>query len=836
MRISSYASRLVFGVGVLLAACAASAQSVPLKKEVPRAVSASFDLGRTNSERPLHLTISLNPSDPEGLKHYADGVSDPTNPNYRKFLTPEQVCSMFGPKERAIKAVLAYLENRGMQITGVARHGLAIFATSSVHSAEKAFGTEIHDFCGPDLRPLHKGMSYQYYSYTSNPVVPAEIAGVVQNVSGLENYSRPMSLDLLTPSTTQTLYNSAPLTNLGNLGQGRTVGISNWDGYQLSNLPLFYTMFNLAAPTSGVGSNVSVVPLNGGNSGAFPMAEGDLDIQMVLSAAPLANVVIYDNGAPDLVGTLAQEASDNVCDIITESYGWNLDTATMISAHNIHLTMSAEGITYVAASGDYGTNLHGYVYPDIDPEVLVIGGTAAALTSSGTRSGEVGWSGSGGGWSTTNVPFNTLPTYQTRTSIPGLPTNLNYRLYPDVALVASGSGNANTGAYEFFYFGQLQNRYCGTSFSSPTFAGNLALVEQYAISNGGLKANSNGNQRFGRIQDILYGQKMRPDVWYDVTSGSNGNLPNGKASNAGIGWDFVTGLGAMDFNAFASTQLSGSTPNPVLTAPSAPTGLNAPARIGALFVNWVASAGATSYTLLRGTASGKETPYVTTVAPYYIDKAASHAVNYYYKVIANSSKGSSPVSAEARGLLPAIPPVPASLIATAGVTQISLSWRASSGADAYIVQRSNGSGTEQAFALVTSTSFVDQSAIAGVPYYYNVFARNQGGSSAPSNEAYAIAKLDPQGPSAPVLTAATAPPNISLTWTTSTSPSKLNVSYLLWCSPTQNGNFMMIDWTPTPSALVQFMGTETSAYFFVCAVDSKGHTSPASSIVYGSTK
>lgn len=836
MKIFGEGSRLVVGTSLLLAACAAPAQNVPLKKEIPTALSASLDLGRANAERPIRLTISLNPSDPDGLQKFADSVSDPASPNYRKFLTPEQVCSRFGPREQDIKAVRAYLENQGLKVTGVARHGLAIFASSSVHNAEHAFGTQIHDFYGPDQRPKFGHTSYHYYSYISKPVVPAEIARLVQNVSGLENYSRPMSRDLLTPSTTQSLYNSTPLADLGNLGQGRTIGISNWDGYQLSNLPLFYSMFNLAAPSGGVGSNVSVVPLNGGNSGSFPMAEGDLDIQMVLGSAPLANVIIYDNGAPDLVGTLAQEASDNVCDIITESYGWNVDTATMISAHNIHLTMSAEGITYMAASGDYGTNSHGYVYPNIDPEVLSIGGTAASLNPNGTRNSEVGWSGSGGGWSTTKVPFNTLPSYQTRNSIPGLPTNLNYRLYPDVSLVASGSGNSYAGAYEFFYFGQLQNRYCGTSFSSPTFAGNLALVEQYAISNGGLKPNSLGKQRFGRIQDILYGQKMRPDVWYDVTSGSNGTLPNGTPSNAGPGWDFVTGLGAIDFNAFAATQLTGSTPDPGMNVPAAPVGLNAPARIGALFVNWQASVGATSYTLLRGTAPGQETTFVTTVAPYYIDKTASHAVNYYYKVIANNSKGASPASAEAKAWLPTIPAVPASLNASAGVTQIQLSWKPSPGADFYIVQRSNGSGTEQLFAMVTTNSFVDRSPIAGVTYYYNVFARNQGGSSTPSNEAFAIAKPDPQGPTTPVLTAQTATPNISLTWTTSTDPNKLDVSYLLWCSPTQNGNYLMIDWTKTPSALVQFMGPSTSAYFFVCAVDSKGHTSPASAIVYGSTK
>ena len=56
------------------------------------------------------------------------------------------------------------------------------------------------------------------------------------------------------------------------------------------------------------------------------------------------------------------------------------------------------------------------------------------------------------------------------------------------------------------------------------------------------------------IQDLLYSQNGRSDVWFDVTSGSNGTLPNGSTSNAGAGWDFVTGWGAINFNGFVASQ------------------------------------------------------------------------------------------------------------------------------------------------------------------------------------------------------------------------------------------------------------------------------------------
>ena len=74
--------------------------------------------------------------------------------------------------------------------------------------------------------------------------------------------------------------------------------------------------------------------------------------------------------------------------------------------------MSAQGITYMAASGDSGTTLEPYSYPNYDPEVLMVGGTVATTDASGNRTSEPGWASGGGGWSTNTATFNTLPSWQ----------------------------------------------------------------------------------------------------------------------------------------------------------------------------------------------------------------------------------------------------------------------------------------------------------------------------------------------------------------------------------------------------------------------------------------
>src|SRR5262249_40686373 len=150
----------------------------------------------------------------------------------------------------------------------------------------------------------------------------------------------------------------------GSQGQGKNIAISNWDGYRLSNVPLYYSQYGLPTPPGGVGSNIHVVTISGGAGGGPPGAEGDHAIQMVLGMAPLCNFYIYDGGNSDLIGVLTREVNDNLADVISESYGWSLDSGTASSAHNLHLSMSAQGQTYMAASGDSGTSIEPYSYPD----------------------------------------------------------------------------------------------------------------------------------------------------------------------------------------------------------------------------------------------------------------------------------------------------------------------------------------------------------------------------------------------------------------------------------------------------------------------------------------
>ena len=560
---------VVSAFALLSIACASYAQverpEVAVAQDVPAAVRSAAFVAPANPFQLLNIAVTLPFRDPAGIQTFVDDVSDPSSPNYRKFLTPEQVGQRFGQSPETLAGIRNYLESYGFRTTLVAKNGISVMAFATVAQAERAFGTSINRYAR--MTPMGTD---EFYSNATNIGLPARFSSIVLNVSGLDNSVKPR-MRALTSNQTKSLYSLTNSYTGGGMGLGRKVGISNFDGFDLTNVPLFYAKMGLPSPAGGVGSNVHVVTVGSGSQSTKQNSEGDLDIQMVLSMAPLCDLYVYDGGPTDILQVLTQEVNDNVADVISESYGWGFNsTASANAAHQLHQSMSAQGITYMAASGDTGTTIEPYSYPNYDPEVLMVGGTIASVNSSGNRTSEIGWSGSGGGWATdavaAAVSFNKLPAYQKGT---GVPTNVNKRLGPDIALHAAGTSG---GAYQFYFQGALSGAYAGTSFSSPVFAGGLATAEQALIAAGGLPADGSGHRRFGRIQDLIYSQNGRADVWFDVLTGSSGTLPDGSEATAHQGWDFVTGWGAINFDAFVNSQLAIVAINTVTLSPSTVTG------------------------------------------------------------------------------------------------------------------------------------------------------------------------------------------------------------------------------------------------------------------------
>lgn len=519
-------------------------------------ISSSLLIGHKDTNDKIIVTLGITPADSQGLEQFAHDVSNPASPLYGKFLTPEQVGERFGISNAEYMSIVSYLQSEGFTIRDMAAQRFGIIAEATVGQAEHAFGTEINLYQALDANVAGNP---SYYAFSSPIKAPATIASRLVAVEGLESFTKPKHMSTLTPNLARALYGSSTMYTAGITGLGRTIGISNWDGVnQTLNGPVFYSTYALPTPAGGVGSNI-IRDTTAGNSGTSGVGEGDLDFQLPLGIAPLATMIIYDGGAGNLLGVLQKEANDNLADVISESYGWNISGGTLTSAHTWHTTMTAQGITYMCASGDSGTTLAPYYYPNMEPEVLSVGGTIAVVNGSGVRTSEQTWqlnaggAGWGGGGGYANIssfaPNNTLPTWQVGT---GVPTTILHRLVPDMSGHACGS-TGGSGAHRFAYGGSITTA-IGTSLSAPINAGGFAIVMQKLIALGGLPANGAGKRRMGRVQDTLYAQNGRTDVWFDVTTGGTiGTLPNGANALPTAKWDFATGWGAMNYGAFVDS-------------------------------------------------------------------------------------------------------------------------------------------------------------------------------------------------------------------------------------------------------------------------------------------
>ena len=323
--------------------------------------------------------------------------------------------------------------------------------------------------------------------------------------------------------------------------------------------------------------------------------EVSLDVEWAHATAPLANILLVTTPTAETLGVQGfqqmmnaeQYVVDNhLADVITQSFGageasFHNGLAALDNLRHAFVDAQANHVTVFASSGDGGTtniykepvkNPAAIPYPSVgwpasDPLVTAVGGTylcTNATTGVGVDSvsppsqcqsnpgvREVGWVGSGGGYSILfpRPAFQaTLPPGSTFVgSSAGAPgPNSNMRGVPDIAYQASsrtgvlvymteaatttsgtGCGGASPCSTGWYVVG-------GTSASSPQWAGLIAIADQMA------------GRDLGYINPALYkmayNHAMYASDFNDVTVGNNQttSIPGYSASK---GWDAVTGLG-----------------------------------------------------------------------------------------------------------------------------------------------------------------------------------------------------------------------------------------------------------------------------------------------------
>ncbi len=280
------------------------------------------------------------------------------------------------------------------------------------------------------------------------------------------------------------------------------------------DLNAFSRQFHLPACHAGNGC-LEVHRMNGttkSNSG-WSM-ETSLDVEWAHAIAPQAKILLVEAASGSATNLLAAiDYARKRSDVVAVSMSWGggeFPEETTLESHFI----GAPGTVFFASSGDNGA---GVSWPAVSPNVVGVGGTSLAFTTSAVK--ETAWDGSGGGVSA----FEKQPAYQTSYAIKKAG---GMRAVPDVsydadpasgyAIYWSKTAKAKNGWYTVG----------GTSAGAPQWAAIQALGQ--SASNERLYADKSSSKSAAYFRDI--------------TSGSNGDCTY--YCDAHRHYDYITGLGS----------------------------------------------------------------------------------------------------------------------------------------------------------------------------------------------------------------------------------------------------------------------------------------------------
>jgi subtilase family serine protease len=374
----------------------------------------------------------------------------------------------------------------------------------------------------------------------------------------------------LTPAQLAAAYDLGPLRQHGIDGAGQTIVIVDSFGSPTiaADLASFDAATGLPPPASlriiqPAGRVPAFRPTSSMTGWA---AETSLDVEWAHAMAPAAGIVLVETpvaetegaaGFPQIVTAEEYVLRHHLGGVISQSFGATEQTfaspAQLLGLRGAYELAARDGVTVLAASGDNGASgetlsQNGLYerpvveWPASDPLVTAVGGTALALTPSGTRlRPDTAWNESGGGRSA----IFSRPSYQDGVAA----TAGARRAIPDISMDASCA--SPVAVYETFPGsappgeGPWQTS-CGTSLATPLFAGIVALADQVA------------GHPLGLINPAIYEMsKAGAQGIVDVTSGGNtisfsqgGTSVTVPGFSAGPGYDLASGAGTVDAASF----------------------------------------------------------------------------------------------------------------------------------------------------------------------------------------------------------------------------------------------------------------------------------------------
>ena len=355
----------------------------------------NIDMGMATVSQPAHVTLVLQLHNQAALESYIQQTVTPGSPHFQQFLSTSQFAQQYGASDAEIAKVQAFLKKQGL--TGqVLANRMAIRATGTLDQFSKAFQTPIHKY-------VSRVSGQSFHSPATAPVLPAELANIVVNATGLSNEIKYRShritapkINGLQPAVTPTIrsrsatgnptatgqpgsytvgdvanfYNINPLYQHGVTGNGSTVAIVTLSNFYPADAVAYWDAIGLTTKPN----RITQIHVDGGGAIDGGSGETALDVEQSGGLAPNANVLVYDapNAGNGFTDAFLQAVSDNTADSISTSWGspeiYNFaalnitgasntdtrDVGDLRTFHQILMEAAAQGQSVFAASGDSG--------------------------------------------------------------------------------------------------------------------------------------------------------------------------------------------------------------------------------------------------------------------------------------------------------------------------------------------------------------------------------------------------------------------------------------------------------------------------------------------------
>jgi subtilase family serine protease len=540
--------RNLLSVGVLLTAALSAQYAVAAASSAKEEAAPRTDV--------VEFTVFLPLRNQQQLDDLLAQLHDQKSPNYQQWLQPAEFLQRFGPSASDLARVRASLTAHGFTITESNAHGMHVRGPVSAISATFRVAVNKRNQQGRTRFFVRDALQ-----------VPGELEGMNLRILGLDRIPERHVHSRIAAMSAGTIVDNRygvtgaywfddlkqaydyPAYSSKTDGTGVNVAVLMSDLIFPGDLAAAFNHEKFTAITGKPAPSVTTLTVDGGGvengNGSF---EASLDVQQVLGGAPGANVTLVS--IPDLsdahiIDGYTFIVDSNSYDIVnssiggcelgyTAAYNGGVDfTYILQQYHEIFAQGNAQGITFVASSGDEGgltcptadygnpgaspTFVPGVSAPADDPDVTAVGGgnlitvsAAGSLDSTYVREsafgdpqlpydiyglGQVvsgGYWGAGGGVSSVFAK----PLYQVLANT----GSRHWRTVPDVGMQVGGLGfsslNGPIGSFcdpsaiscspddssvltafgvgigGGFYFT------IGTSVSSPEFVGALALFEQ----------------------------------------------------------------------------------------------------------------------------------------------------------------------------------------------------------------------------------------------------------------------------------------------------------------------------------------------------------------------